>query len=57
MKPRGIGLVAGHVRRNGLAKISYETREDALERCGHAMKAYRCDLCGKWHLAREKKSK
>ncbi|HVH53934.1 MAG TPA: hypothetical protein VNA32_07360 [Actinomycetota bacterium] len=48
-------FVRQHVTRTGKAKVAYET--EALARnAGHDMNprqyAYRCSLCGAWHLSK-----
>jgi len=56
-------LIESHYRRDGKAKRRYHAlgvAERAIksvkERFGHDMRAYRCDLCQGWHLARVNKS-
>jgi hypothetical protein len=52
MKPRGLRSVGGHVTRTGVAKVPYETREEAIAAQPHQI-PYKC-ICGQWHCASPK---
>ncbi|MGP8059862.1 MAG: hypothetical protein ACLP9C_09515 [Acidimicrobiales bacterium] len=56
---RPVSISASHWREDGLAKVRYVSRTEALsaaeERArasGVELGAYRCDFCGGWHMGR-----
>lgn len=58
-----ISLIDTHFRKDGRAKKGYRTIGQAevaikkdLQKYGHEMRMYHCDLCGKYHLSRRDKN-
>jgi hypothetical protein len=56
---RPLSVSASHWREDGVAKVRYGSRAEALsaaeERAresGVALSAYQCDFCGGWHMGR-----
>lgn len=53
------GVVTGipfkqHVRRDGQAKVGYDTKAEAdVEALRTKKRPYLCRLCGKWHIGRK----
>ena len=49
--------VTQHVTADGKAKLRYATRQEAFDAACHLKRdafPYRCDVCGSWHLGRDR---